>query len=581
MRDLLLQAIDSQSNIRNMVVVLDVIACLEKYPITKEALEETRLGKLINDVRKKTKDEDLAKRAKKLLRNWRKLIEPGQTVGPSTPGSTNGSSHPCRTDSSPPEIPALGKSVPEGKVRIDVHNTYSPKAEKSGSRKRRGEHRDSGVHLPEKIPKLSSYDNSVSPLPVNGTAGSPDAPPDPEVVPSPDRSRVEHLDNDKTPRIPVNAVKPRPSSPGVAKLPSTSSLIKVAVMQQQARLDEGGGGGYQARSPRGATTSPRSVRQDVAAKRPSAYAPKGTPTPVPSPSSRDSPLPPSPARGPLADKPPQSSHRSSTHWADAPPHCPPESPSASPSPSPSLPPQNSELHRPSAEVGPGDDVSEHKKRRYRPRDYSVNLDGQKLEDSSKPVRLKERRITFDPVTRQIKQLHKEPPHADDAPTPDPAQSRQGPQNTVQRPPSPSPSSGPGPNPGPNPFHQANWKELSRNEHIQSYLNLQSNVLSSSGVHTPGAHFFMSEYMKREEQEVKEAKKTHVLQVDAPAAVAETPGVSRALTEQDMDRIHTQRWPGVNGCYDNKGAWFDWTECISLDPHGDDSRLNILPYVCLD
>ncbi|XP_029970045.1 mediator of RNA polymerase II transcription subunit 26 [Salarias fasciatus] len=591
MRDRLLQAIDSQSNICNMVVVLEVIACLEKYPITKEALEETRLGKLINDVRKKTKDEDLAKRAKKLLRNWQKLIEPGQAVGPSTPGSTNGSSHPCRTDSSSPEIPASGKSVPEGKIRNDVHNTYSPKAEKSGSRKRRAEHRESGVHLPEKICKLSSYDNSVSPLPINGTAGSPDAPPDPEVVPSPDRSRVEHLDSDKMPRIPVNAVKPRPSSPGVAKLPSTSSLIKVAVMQQQARLDEGGGGGYQAKSPRGLTTSPRSAKQDAMAKRLLAYAPKGTP--VPSPSPRDSPLPSSPARGSHANKPLHSSHRSSTQWAgssEAPaPHCPPppDAPATleSPSPSPSPPPQNSELHRPAAE-GAVDDVdgtpalnSEHKRRKYRPRDYSVNLDGQKLEDTSKPVRLKERRITFDPVTRQIKPLHKEPSHVEDAPTPDPAQSRQGPESTVQQPPAPAPAPAPTLGPGPNPFHQANWKELSRNEIIQSYLNRQSNVLSSSGVQTPGAHFFMSEYLKREEQEIKEAKKTHVLQTDN--SVVETPGVSRALTEQDLDRIHTQRWPGVNGCYDSKGAWFDWTECISLDPHGDDSRLNILPYVCLD
>ncbi|CAB1454226.1 unnamed protein product [Pleuronectes platessa] len=245
MRDRLLQAIDSQSNIRNMVVVLEVIACLEKCPITKEALEETRLGKLINDVRKKTKDEDLAKRAKKLLRNWQKLIEPGSAVPASAPGSTNGSSHPCRTDVSPPDISVSGKGVAEVKIRNDVHNTYSPKAEKSGSRKRRAEHRDSGVHLPEKISKLSSYDNSVSPPPplTNGIAGSPDAMPDQEVVPSPERSRLEPLDNEKINRIPVNAVKPRPSSPGVAKLPSTSSLIKVAVMQQQARLDEGGGGG--------------------------------------------------------------------------------------------------------------------------------------------------------------------------------------------------------------------------------------------------------------------------------------------------------------------------------------------------
>ncbi|XP_047446441.1 mediator of RNA polymerase II transcription subunit 26 [Mugil cephalus] len=616
MRDRLLRAIDSQSNICNMVVVLEVIASLEKYPITKEALEETRLGKLINDVRKKTKDEDLAKRAKKLLRNWQKLIEPGPAVPASAPGSTNGSSHPCRTDASPPDISLPGKGVPEVKVRNDVHNTYSPKAEKSSSRKRRAEHRDSGVHLPEKISKMSSFDNSVSPPPTNGIAGSPDTPlPDQEVVPSPDRSRIEHLDNDKINRIPVNAVKPRPSSPGVAKLPSTSSLIKVAVMQQ-ARLDEGGGGYYQAKSPRGLTTSPRSLKQDTVTKRSSAYTPRGTP--VPSPSSRDSPLSfsqpvSSPSQASYADKLPHSSYRSSLHWAsssEAPSHCPPqdisttlESPSASPSSS--LTQQNSELHRPMSEgaVSVSDDTdgttvsnSEHKRRKYRSRDYSVNLDGKKIEDSTKPVRLKERRLTFDPVTGQIKPLvHKEMSQSEEAPTPDLAPFRQRTESTVQQTPVPvpvpipvpvpvpvpGPGSGPGPAPGPspNPFHQTNWKELSRNETIQSYLNLQSNVLTSSGVQAPSAHFFMSQYLKREEQEVKESRKTHVLQTDN--SIGELPGVSRELTDEDLDRIHTQHWPGVNGCYDTKGSWYDWTECISLDPHGDESKLNILPYVCLD
>ncbi|XP_015248614.1 PREDICTED: mediator of RNA polymerase II transcription subunit 26-like [Cyprinodon variegatus] len=568
MKDRLLQAIDSQSNICDMAVVLEVITCLEKYPITKEALEETRLGKLINDVRKKARDEDLAKRAKKLLRNWQKLIEPGPAGATSLPGSTNGSSHPCRTDSSPADLSVSGKGVPEVKTRNDVHNTYSPKAEKSSSRKRRAEQRDSGVFLPEKISRMASYENSVSP-PTNGIAASPDALPDQEVVPSPDRSRLDHLENDKVNKIPINAVKPRPSSPGAAKPLSSSSLIKVAVMQQ-ARLDEGGGG-YQARSPRSVASSPRSGKQDSVSKRSSAFAAKGTP--IPSPSSRDSPLPFSQS----VSSPGQTSYAS---------HCPSQdiSESLSVPPSPLIPQQNSELHRSMFEAAPdntdGGAVlnSEHKRKKYRPRDFSVNLDGQKVEDTTKPVRLKERRITFDPVTGQIKPLvHKEPSQAEDIPTPDPAESRQRTESVVPQP--TATTSTPTPGPGPNPFHQTNWKELSRNEIIQSYLNLQSNVLTSSGVQAPSAHFFMSEYLKREEQETKESRKKHVLQTDS--LTGDLPGLSRDVTTEDLDRIHTQNWPGVNGCYDTKGAWYDWTECISLDPHGDESKLNILPYVCLD
>ncbi|CAL9688444.1 unnamed protein product [Knipowitschia caucasica] len=552
MRDRLLQAIDSQSNICNMVVVLEVITCLEKYPITKEALEETRLGKLINDVRKKTKDEDLAKRAKKLLRNWQKLIEPGSAVAVSAaPGSTNGSSHPCRTEPAPVDVPVSGKVVPEVKLRNDVHNTYSPKAEKS-SRKRRAENRDSGVHLPEKISKFTSYEISSSPLPSNGVMASPERQ-EQEVVPSPERLRPEHPDNDKIVRIPVHPVKPRPSSPGMAKLPSTSALIKAAVLQK-ARLDDGGGGGYlQARSP-------RSVKQDAKCSVPYAL---------------DSPLSvPSPSQPPFTDRLPPPPQRSSTpHWPSESllqdtSHL--ESPVVSPSP---------EL-RPSLSEDPEHSILSNaglKRKKYRSRDYAVNLDGQKLEDPSKPVRLKERRLTFDPVTGQIKPLvHKEQTHSEET-----TLSFSEPLKTESTaPPPPTLASTPAPpGQGPNPFQQTNWKELSTNEIIQSYLHLQSNVLTSSGVQAPGAHFFMSEFLKREDKDVAEPRHTHVLEVSAP--VLQLPGLTQEITQEHMDRIHTQHWPGVNGCRDTQGAWYDWTDCISLDPHGDESRLNILPYVCLD
>ncbi|KAL6467800.1 hypothetical protein MHYP_G00234770 [Metynnis hypsauchen] len=569
MRDRLLQAIDSQSNICNMVAVLDVISNLEKYPITKEALEETRLGKLINDVRKKTNNEDLAKRAKKLLRNWQKLIEPSQSDTlsrglQSGPGSANGGSHLCRTDLSAPQ-PV--KIAPELKTRHDIHNTNSNTAEKSKTRKNRDQ-RDI-QNLPTKPYKTFTPGNMFSSPPLlNGLSGSPEALLEKQDDAPSDSNQPEHLENDRQNKIPVNAVKPHPSSPGLTKLPSTSSLLKTSVLQQQTRIVGDGPEKHQPSSPQISTLSPCNVTQDTVIKRSSAYAPKGT---LLSPSQNSAQVPSllpltSPtqvshadSRSPLeleefvslhrTERTSQSLHSSTTH-------------------------EPSELHRhnfsfEASKVEPEELTSNKKRKKYRSRDYTVNLQGQVSEDRTKPVRLKERRLTFDPVTGQIKPLtpkeshHEEecqrPPIFETARTELPQQ-----RQSVT---------------APSPFQQTNWKELSRNEIIQSYLSLQSNVLTSSGAQTHGAHFFMTEYLKREEGDVREPRKTHVL---VPSGSnSELPGVSREVTLEDLHRIHTEHWPGVNGCYDTKDNWYDWTECISLDSHGDETKLNILPYVYLD
>ncbi|XP_014071594.1 mediator of RNA polymerase II transcription subunit 26 isoform X1 [Salmo salar] len=590
MRDRLMQAIDGQNNqICNMVAVMDVISYLEKYPITKEALEETRLGKLINDVRKKTKDEDLVKRAKKLLRTWQKLIEPGQSEAQSKghrgpPGAANGGNNPCRTDVSPPAaIPPSDKMVSELKSRNDFNNCYSPKAEKSGNRKRKGEQRD-GQHLPAKISKKTANERTRnSQLPINGIGASPKAfmdTFDAHSHPKSDKDGADHLDNDRLNKIPINAVKPHPSSPGLAKPPSTSALLKTAVLQQQAKMDlvASGRGPHQPKSPHSNSYSPRRTKQDAVVK---LSAPKATTllSPAQSPRVMDSsglgpsPLPsPQPLtsciQGSLTVGPP--SAESALHQ-DGPADVDQRLQHSTMRPDSLHNSKATSRSKVKAE-GNGAATSTARKRRnkYRSRDYTVNLCGQPTEESTKPCRLKDRRLTFDPVTGQIKSwTHKEsyPEWEAVVPVmPEPPRTELLKQNQyVQNPPV-----------TPSPFQQTNWKELSRNEIIQSYLNRQSNVLTSSGAQTSGAHFFMNEYM---EHHIKESRKTHVLVPNIPDM--DLPEVSREVINEDLDRIHKEHWPGVNGCHDTKDNWYDWTECISLEPHGDESKLNILPYVCLD
>lgn len=68
------RVVDSDGNVLDMAAVLEVVTILERLPITKEALEKTRLGKTINLLRKKTTNEELAKRAKGLVKKWQKLV---------------------------------------------------------------------------------------------------------------------------------------------------------------------------------------------------------------------------------------------------------------------------------------------------------------------------------------------------------------------------------------------------------------------------------------------------------------------------------------------------------------------------
>lgn len=60
--------------VTHMDTVISVITALETSEITKEQLESTRLAKFINEFRKKTTSENLARRSKNLLKKWREMI---------------------------------------------------------------------------------------------------------------------------------------------------------------------------------------------------------------------------------------------------------------------------------------------------------------------------------------------------------------------------------------------------------------------------------------------------------------------------------------------------------------------------
>ncbi|XP_008195016.1 uncharacterized protein MED26 [Tribolium castaneum] len=72
----LLRALDTNYNVIDMPAVIEIVSLLEKVTITKELLETTRLGKHVNELRRKTDNDSLSKRAKELVKKWRNMVLP-------------------------------------------------------------------------------------------------------------------------------------------------------------------------------------------------------------------------------------------------------------------------------------------------------------------------------------------------------------------------------------------------------------------------------------------------------------------------------------------------------------------------
>ncbi|XP_039760921.1 pollen-specific leucine-rich repeat extensin-like protein 1 isoform X2 [Pararge aegeria] len=108
----LLNALDSNYNVVDMQTVNEIISILEKFNITKELLETTRLGKHVNELRRKTADPTLARRAKVLVKRWRDLVIP-VVASPAHTGSNRSSAERQvrRLGGTPLTSPALSRQV--------------------------------------------------------------------------------------------------------------------------------------------------------------------------------------------------------------------------------------------------------------------------------------------------------------------------------------------------------------------------------------------------------------------------------------------------------------------------------------
>lgn len=525
-RDRLLQATDAQGNISNMMAVLDVISMLEKFPITKEALEETRLGKLINDLRKKTRDEDLAKRAKKLLRSWQKLIDPQQSeVLPKELSSTLSSA----VGSNRPQSLPLSRSpqtVTNNDMKHVLHSIHSLSTDKFYPIKHTGKQK-----VGKNLATLKGTKRSVL------------------------STDSESSDGPKDLKIHSSAIKPQFSSPELNKEPTASATLRKSILQQQGQMDITAMEKVQKKhKAHGHYTnpSPRLVKPIGPSKQPTSFS-----------ETESEPFPTLALHSSIQSmhtecyQSKNMSHSEDERTLGKTNYLQNDSKGlAWLQPGLLSEVTNKETEK---EIKPSNE-----KRKPQLRNYAVNMEGRSTDDVCKSARVKNLKLTFDPLTLQIRPSavnQSEEQHNPAAEV----------NETVNLKLSPSASSS-------SALPKMNWKDMSQNKIVKYYLNLQNNLLKTSGGQVPGAHFVMNEFLKHEEDHMREANKSY-LQVQNTTET-NLPGMEREVTIEDIHKINSKHWPGVNGCYDSRGQWYGWTECISLDTYGDGNKLNILPYVCI-
>ncbi|KYN03887.1 PREDICTED: mediator of RNA polymerase II transcription subunit 26 [Cyphomyrmex costatus] len=114
----LLKSLDKEYNVVDIRAVVDVISTLEKTTVTKEVLEITRLGKHINELRRKTSNEALAKRAKDLVRRWRDMVLPTVHSTPNQPTLALNGAKEMALRNLKPQSPALRELKPHSPLSL-------------------------------------------------------------------------------------------------------------------------------------------------------------------------------------------------------------------------------------------------------------------------------------------------------------------------------------------------------------------------------------------------------------------------------------------------------------------------------
>ncbi|KAM3873412.1 transcription elongation factor A protein 3 [Diretmus argenteus] len=138
--------LDKMVSRKNTEGAMDLLKELKNFNMTLKLLQETRIGMSVNGIRKHCTDEEVIALAKVLVKDWKRLLDSGQTQNEKPPEINNGFDS-SKTAASPRHSPS------ESQSRKDSSDSKVPKKHSVEAKKERKDSSDSKPP-PHKKPNL-------------------------------------------------------------------------------------------------------------------------------------------------------------------------------------------------------------------------------------------------------------------------------------------------------------------------------------------------------------------------------------------------------------------------------------------
>ncbi|XP_047217556.1 transcription elongation factor A protein 3 isoform X9 [Girardinichthys multiradiatus] len=198
--------LDKMVSRNNTEGAIDLLKELKGFNMTLKLLQETRIGMSVNSIRKHCRDEEVVSLAKLLIKEWKRLLDSGNTHSEKDAEMKNG------LDSKKPAATATNSSSSEPQSRRDSSDSKSPPPKKPSVEVKKEKHRKDSSDMK---PCLHAKGNSTDSKAVRRESLGSKPLGQPQRKPSTDNiERKSKTEAPRTPTTPTSPMSPSFSTPG-------------------------------------------------------------------------------------------------------------------------------------------------------------------------------------------------------------------------------------------------------------------------------------------------------------------------------------------------------------------------------